>query len=288
MFNATLMLANSLGILRSSTATGGSATTIVDTSRTETDDAFNPAGTAWIIKDVGGASAAPEGEWARVSDWVLSTHTATISTVTAAVGAGDTYGIATGDFPLDVLINAINKEIVKYKQPLWDLTSLDITNAQTEYDLPSGIRKDNLIGVFESTVDDANNGKWVELNWYVRASATSVVHVLVVDSSNVGVGNDIGLRYMSPLVPLYEHDDVIDDIVPMARILDTAAANARAIRMNTYSSGSKLGIELMRMSREDAVLARAENPVRYPRKRGNVNESDIPSREARLEPVPLP
>ena len=91
----------------------------------------------------------------------------------------------------------------------------------------------------------------------------------------MGIDNDIGLLYLSRLVPLYDPDDVIDDIVPMARILDNAAAHARAIRMSTYGSGSKLEIELMRMHREDAVLARAENPIRYPSKRGSVVEGGV-------------
>ena len=284
LFNAVLDLANELAILRVSTATGGSTTTIIDTKRTESVDAFN-GGTAFIITDAGGASAAPEGEWSRITDWNATSKTATIDAVTAAVASGDTYGFATGAFPLDVLISAINHEIVKYKQPLWDLTSLDITSAQSEYTLPVGIRAENLVGVFESTVDDADDGKWVELNWHVRAAATGSQHTLVIDTRNVSASNDIGLLYMSNLTPLYLATDVIDDVVPMARILPSAAAHARMIRMSTYGSSNEAELALLRMHREDAQLARLENQVRKPAKRGRINEAGGGyRREARVKP----
>ena len=61
----------------------------------------------------------------------------------------------------------------------------------------------------------------------------------------------------------------------MARILDTAASHARAIRMSTYGSSSTLEIELMKMHREDAVLARLENQIRYPVSRGSVLEGGV-------------
>ncbi len=286
MFNATLQLAQRLGIVRVSTATGGTTSTLLDTKRTEIDDAFNPGGTVWLITDAGGASAAPEGEFPVVTDFAKTGGVIT-ATFTVAPASGDTYGVAGGDFPLDVLISAINNEIIKYKQPLWDLTSLDITNAKSEYDLPTGIRAENLIGVFESTVDDADDGRWVELNWHIREAATGTQHKLVIDTRNVGVDNDIGLQYLSQLSPLYLATDVIDDIVKMARILDSAAAHARVIRMSTYGTASKLEIEMLRIHREDAVLARAENVIRYPARRGSVVEGGI-TRSARLEPVAQP
>jgi len=272
MFNATLQLANRLGVLRTSTATGGSTTTIIDTKRTESDDAFN-GGAAWIITDAGGASAAPEGEWARVSDWVNSTTTATIAAVTAAVASGDTYGISTGDFPLDVLISAINNEIVKHKVVRYDRTSLDIVSGQSEYTLPAGIRADNLLNVYEETDSDTDDSKPTPLSFEVQTAAAGSQHTLVIKSRDVTAGYDIMLEYRTFLTPLYTASDTIDDSLPLARILDAAAGHARLLGMSTYGSGSKLEIEAMRIHREDAKLARAENPIRLPSKRGTVNES---------------
>jgi len=274
LFQATLELANELAILRVSTASddGGDSTTVKDSKRTEIDDAFN-GGTLWVITDAGGESAAPEGEWARVSDFVNTDGVITISEVTADVEEGDTYGVATGNFPLDVLISAINKYAIKHNVIRYDRTSLDITANTSEYTLPAGIRQDNLINVYEETDTDTSDSQPTPLNFEVQTAAAGSQHKLLILSRNVTTGNDIVLEYRTKLAPMYLATDVIDDSLPMARILADAAAHARAIQMSTLTSGSELEIAMMNIHREDAALARAENPIRLPAKRGKVNEA---------------
>ena len=271
MFNATLQLANTLAQLRVSTATGGTTATLLDTKRTESDDAFN-GGTVWLITDVGGSSAAPEGEWPLITDFA-NTGGVVTATFTAAPASGDTYGIASGDFPLDVLISSINNELVKHNVIRYDRTSLDIVANQSEYTLPTGIRQDNLINVYEETNVVTSDSNPVALSFEVQTAATGSQQLLVIESKNVTTGNDIMLEYRTKLAPLYLSADVIDDSLPMARILANAAAHAHLVRMQTYSSGSDLGIEAMKMFREDARLARLENQIRLPAKRGRVNEA---------------
>lgn len=271
LFQATLELANRLGVLRTSTATGGTTVTLVDTKRTEGDNTFD-RGTVWLITDADGDSAAPEGEWSRVSDWDLDTWTATVATMTAPAN-GDTYGIATEDFPLDVLISSINNELIKHNVIRYDRTSLDIIASQSEYTLPAGIRQDNLINVYEETDANSSDSKPVPLSFSVQTAVAGSQHLLVIESTNVTPGYDIMLEYRTKLTPLYLATDVIDSSLPLARILDNAAAHARLIGMSTYGSGSDLEIEAMKMHRQDAVLARLENPIRLPAKRGRVNEA---------------
>lgn len=272
LFNATLQLANKLAVLRTSTATGGSTTTMVDTKRTESDDAFK-GGALWLITDADGASAAPEGEYSRISAWDLDTWTATFTDLTVAVASGDFYGISTGDFPLDVLISAINDELVKHWIVRYDRTSLDVITGQSEYTLPAGIRQDNLLNVYEETDADSDDSKPVSLSFSVQTATAGSQHLLILESTNVTPGYDLVLEYRTKLAPLYLATDVIDDSLPMARILSDAAAHAHLVRMQTYSSGSDLGIEAMKMFREDARLARLENQIRLPAKRGRVNEA---------------
>lgn len=269
LFNATLQLATRLKVLRVSTATGGSATAIVDTKRTESVDAFN-GGTAWIIS---AGSASPEGKWARVSDWNATTKTATIATVTDAVGAGDTYGIAAGSFSLDMLISGINDQLVKHKVVRYDRTSLDVVSGQSEYTLPAGIRQDNLLNVYLETDSDSDDSKPTPLSFDVQTAAAGSQHTLVIKSRSLPVGYDLMLEYKGYLSPLYLATDVIDDSLPMARILDDAAASVLALSMRTNSSTNKLDIELMKIFREDARAAKLENQIRYPAKRGKVNEA---------------
>ena len=271
LFNATLQLAQRLKSLPVSTATGGSTTTLVDTKRTESIDAFN-GGTIWLITDAGGASAAPEGEWSRVSDWALIGTTATVDTMTAPAN-GDTYGIATGEYSLDILIGAINDELVKHKVVRYDRTSLDVIADTSEYTLPAGIRQDNLLNVYEETDTDTSDSQPVPLNFDVQTAAAGSQHKLVIESRNITTGNDLVLEYTTYLSPLYLATDVIDDSLPMARILDQAAASALAIAMKTGGTVSKLDLQLMQWFREDAMMAKLENQIRKPAKRGKVNEA---------------
>ena len=273
MHDATMQLAMRLGSFRSSTATGGSTTTLIDTvARTENDDDWN-GGTVWIITDAGGASAAPEGEWAIVSDFVNSTNTLTIGTLTAAVASGDTYGLASARYPLDVLKTAINNELIKHQVIRYDTTSLDIVADQSEYTLPVGIYGHNLVGVYEAVDTDSNDNQWTPLSFSVQEGNTGSQHTLVIHSRDVTAGNDIMLEYRYRLVPLYLASDEIDTAIPLDLILDSAAANCEVIRMRTYGSESKLDIEMLKFYQQEAQLARMRNPIRLPAKRGKVNEA---------------
>ena len=270
MFDATLQLAEHLEVLRTSTATGGSTTTLIDTKRTESDDAFN-GGTIWLITDAGGSSAAPEGEWARVTDWVNTTTTATMAAMTAAVASGDTYGIATGDFTLDMMIGAINKMLVKQRVTRYDRTSIDVASDQSEHTLPSGIRQDNLMNVYYESDSDSDDSKPVRINFKVRTAAAGSQHTLIIHSPrDLSTGYDIVLEYETYLSPLYLATDVIDDSIPMARILDDAAASVLATSMR-YGSINELDMMLYREYKADGRRARAENQPRRPAKRGRVN-----------------
>ena len=270
LFDATLQLAQKLGVVRVSTTTGGSATTLVDTKRIEKDDTFK-GGTTGLITEGGGAPAAPEGEYSRISAWDLDTWTATVATMTA-IASGDTYAIAAARYPLDLLISAINNELIKHEIPRYDRTSLDIVTGQSEYTLPTGIRGENIISVYEETDTDSNDSKPVPLNFDVQEAATGSQHLLVIKSRKVTAGNDIMLEYMARLSPLYLATDVIDDIVPMALILPAAAAQCELIRMRTLDSGDPLDIAMLQFYRDEAQIAKRENIIRKPAKRGKVLE----------------
>jgi len=271
MFDVTLRLANTLGVLRVSTATGGSTSNLTDTKRTEKDDTYN-GGTVWLITDAGGESAAPEGEWPVITDFE-NTGGVITATFTVAPVNTDTYGIAAGRYPLDVLKSAINNEIIKYKQPRYDRTSLDIASGQSEYTLPAGITGDNLVNVYEETSATATDSKPELLNFWVQEAATGTQHTVVIDTEKTTAGNDLTLEYMVPLTPLYLATDTIDPIVPIARILPSAAAHCEVVRMRTYDSGDELDIAMLQFYRDEAREMKRENPVRRPAIRGKVTEA---------------
>ena len=287
MFDLTLRLAMKLGTFREGLATAGTDTThTTDTSRVEGDDTFN-GGTLWVIWDADGADAAPQGEWARVTDFVKSTGVITHDALTAATAAGDRYGISTGRYPLDVLKSAINSVLIEYKQVLYDTTSLDTVNQQSELTLPAGITGANLVQVYAQTNDDADDNRWVPINYHVLEAATGSQHTLVIDSRNVSSDVDLMLEYTNYINPLYNADDEVDPVVPVVAILPQAAYQAELIRQRTFGSESKLDIAMLKHFEEQAQQARRRWPMRPIVGRGKVIERST-FRGVRVAPPPRP
>ena len=155
----------------------------------------------------------------------------------------------------------------------WDTTSLDVVADQSEYTLPVGIYSGNLLNVYESTLDDSNDNRWVPVNFRVQEAATGSQHTLVIESRNTASGNDLALQYLGDHAQLYDCDDVLDPSIPVERVLAGAAPAVELIRMRTYSSESKLDIEMRRELKREEAEAELKFPIRYPVARGNVNEA---------------
>ena len=117
LFDSTYRVARLLGGVTEGVATGGSATTIIDTRiLTQPNDFYNQ-GMAWILRDAAEASAAPEEEFGECADFVLSSNTATIGSVSA--GSGDPFTAAVA-LPLkNVLKSSIDTTIIVNLQPLF-------------------------------------------------------------------------------------------------------------------------------------------------------------------------
>src|ERR1043165_2049086 len=168
-----------LKVARTSKATGGSTTTIVDTklleylSESNEDDYFNNW-TAIIVKDAGGAGAAPEGEFNRISDFVASTETITVpDAFTAAVASGDTYMYVSPDFPLYDMLEVVNDALVSLGNIVAVDTSLTTANNQTEYTLPVALKGNRLLNVeMQGITTDSNDNRYYPIpNWQLVPSA---------------------------------------------------------------------------------------------------------------------
>lgn len=160
-------------------ATGGSTTTVIDTSlatRYTTDDALI-GGTAIVVYDAGGAGAAPEGEFARISDYVASTQTFTIDAVTAAIASGDRVGLARPTIPHPQMQEAVNDGLARLGLIQLVDTSLTSADGQTEYALPVGLKIERLIDIqYPVNPDDANDSQWrsiISLSDYTPAAPGS-------------------------------------------------------------------------------------------------------------------
>lgn len=136
--NCLVSALDRMGQLNISKGTGGSTTTIVDTTLDQDtfneDDAYKN-GFAVVIRDAGGASAAPEGEFSRITAFVAGTGTFTLeATLTAAIATGDQYGFTTPQYPLQDMLRMMNEALLSLGQlPLVDTTTLTTVAGATEY-----------------------------------------------------------------------------------------------------------------------------------------------------------
>jgi hypothetical protein len=127
-YELLLETAKLLTYVRQSTATAvGGATTTVDSTRNERDD-------AWIDGIIWKPAAS---ECRRITDWVQSTHTFTHAALTAGVGSGNAYYVSDKEFPKDVLVMAVNAALSEIELPTFDDTSLTTVANQESYTLPA-------------------------------------------------------------------------------------------------------------------------------------------------------
>jgi hypothetical protein len=142
-------------------ATGGSATTIVDANTQYTSDDALLGGTAIITRDAGGAGASPEGKFSRITDFVASTKTFTIDTVTDAVASGDSVLLATPRIKMPQMIQAVNDGLTDLGTITLVNTSLAGVAAQTEYALPVGLKIKRLVDVqYQTRTNDSDDNQY--------------------------------------------------------------------------------------------------------------------------------
>lgn len=219
LFDLVLRMLTELGTLRTGTVTGGTTSTIIDTNMLDqVDDAYYDNGTAFIIWDAAGASAAPQGEFSIVdtSDKVTSTLNLR-SALTVAPGAGDKYGVANSRFPLDRVVEKINMRLFSMIYIPQNDVSLTTVGDQTEYSLPAAAAVD-LRQVFIARSTDSADYDEVEWNNYRIAHAdTAGTHKLVFDRDFpsgyrirlVYGGRHPDLRVASDKLSEFVHPDIV-------------------------------------------------------------------------------
>jgi len=159
-------LEQSIGLV----ATGGSATTIVDSTLTDTyqDDELNGY-VAFVEYDAGGAGAAPEGEWKSVTDYVASTFTMTTGTFTAAVAAGDFITLVPNTlFPINDVLRISNRALKHLGDVANVNTSLTTAASQTEYNVPSTVQYDQIVDIqYQTYTGDSDNNYYESVDFKV-------------------------------------------------------------------------------------------------------------------------
>lgn len=219
LFDLTYRVAREVGFLQEGVATGGSTSTLADTHDLTQDADFWNGGTVWILRDSAGAGAAPEKEYAIVSDFASPTVTLR-SNLTAAVASGDRYAIADDRVPLHTIISKINQALMDMGHvPYVDSTTLTIEGSKTEYTLPVQAGLDLREVWYQTYNSDADDNRWTLVDgWNVSVNTTGTGSTLILPTQ-LDAGYKLKLVYMAEHPHLYDYDDMLSDAIPMERIV---------------------------------------------------------------------
>ncbi len=266
LFDLTYAVAVELGLVREGIATTGNSSMITDTvARTEADN-YWAGGTAWILRDAGGAGAAPEREYSAITSSVSSTGVINLkSTLTQAVVTGDRYAVGKRRFGLDKLIQKINQVLTQMGGiPVdYNLTT-GTSGSQTEYALPIDAKMD-IRQVMVSTYNTANDQQWEEIvNWrYKYGAAGSQSTIVFDDYPGLGAGNTVRIVYIG-LHPMMQvsTDKLMESIHP-TRVIYGAAAAALRERRQSLPGDAGIAADLQRLEALEQRAAQ-EHPIHIP------------------------
>lgn len=253
LFTASLELARILGNVLNSTTTGaGSATTIVDSARTERDDYWNN-GTIWIK---GGTHA---GKSRKVSDFAQSGGTFTIPTTSTAVGSGIAYSLLSADWPLDKLWEFINRALRSIGDiPQLDTTLTTVAN-QEAYTLPSGVYNVQRVEIATSKTSPYYyrpwHGVWREENGYLYFNS-----LREPDSA----GYIMRLTYAGQHAEMDADDDTISNYVHLDRLIWNAAVHAWRWRIQMSKEDDKMFQQFLAEAIARAKEEDGKHPIHMP------------------------
>jgi hypothetical protein len=267
MFDLTYRVARELGVLQEGTATGGSTTTLIDTVYLTQDDDFWNGGTVWVTYDAGAAAAAPEGEWARITDHVSTTKTITCTAVTAAIAAADLYAVADSEYKRGDIVSQINRSLADMGEIIYtDTTTITTADDQTEYTLPTGLAAGNLKEVWlQGEDDDADDNRWTRIyNWDIQITATGTAEELILQYQYAS-GYAVKLVYVAPHPQMYTRTSNLSETIPLPNILYPSVLNLLRFK-KAATENPKYDTEIVKYETKVAQLA----PLFVPRKQGKL------------------
>lgn len=250
-----------LGQLTVTTSTGGTTTTAVDSKQTgaHSDDDWKNGALIVIAAD----SAAPEGEFQRISGYTDSSGTFEVDTAfSAAVANGDTFGFVSDYYPLRTLIELGNAGLRALGDiALVDTTTLDTTADTSEYAAAlNWKRRRPLMIDYQGRTGASGDNQWVRVyDWeFIPALPNSTG--LIIFNEELPQGRDIRIWYVDSHPRVSAYSDVLSETI--APELAVAAAVERALRWQNSRQGGGDPFLLQRWNDAKIELARAR--VNFP------------------------
>ena len=250
-----------LGTARTGVATGGSTTTLIDTDGLRNvDEDYYEDGTIFILKDSAGAGAAPEKEFAEIKGFDAAADQATFfDAVSAAIAAGDTYGVANRRFPLYLLKQKINNELYMGGYIPVEDVSLTTSANTLEYTLPDEVSARDLRQVLVATNTAAGEKYHVPvINWEIQYAATGSVSKLRLQKP-LAAGYEILLRYATPHGELRDASDALNIVIHPDRVIYQVCADSLRWYMN--KTRLKHLDDTIDMLERKAQLAKDRHPI---------------------------
>ena len=245
-------------------ATGGSATTIVDTgltSRPFTENRFKDW-IAFISRSTDGAS--PQSKYGIATAYVKSTGTITIPTVTDSVQSGDEYALCKPDIPLYTLIKLCNDGLNDLFYAAVD-TSLTTISSTLRYTLPVASK---VLKPYNIYLRDPENFITYEIpNWTVETAAPGSAEKLVFASYPLSdMTIVIDYKSLHPQLTAY-NSSVSEKIHPR---LALAACVERALHWKMTPKQRKLDVANWQDARRNLEEMKQMHPVERPIRRQNM------------------
>jgi hypothetical protein len=253
-----------LGKLNEGTATGGSTSTLVDSTQTSqlgrfTDDVLG--GVMFVTYDVAGTGVAPEKEYSKITAFTESTGTYA-GTFTVAPASGDRYAWANGEYPLEKMIGLVNEALQELGQVRCvDTTTLDTDSTHTEYavsvDWKYRVEKVEIQGL----TADAYDNQWYPIHgWkYVTAAGGTAGRLIFEDYPYNS--RDIKVTYYAPHPKMTVYTSVINEEWDRELVVRAVVARALEWNNNRINGSNKYLVQAWNMAEQKLAERKLTHPV---------------------------
>lgn len=202
VYDVSLKVAKEVMDVIESTATGGSTTTLADTTLLALlpNDHFNN-GRLWI------KSGTHASKVFIVSDFATATGVVTFPSVTGAIVAGVRFAIARNTYPWDQILSAIQRAL----DSTWVTDEITLTGdgESLEYTLPTGVY--NVKGVELEDVSITNSGRKISTHWKETIDGTLRFDYGYAPRADI----EIIVSYRTPHAEIADYTTVINNEIDL-------------------------------------------------------------------------